>query len=70
MNKKCKILIVTDDIIAVMLNNKKGNTILTELFIKDKKAKYFFVFIIKSIYMNISLVKKYYLLINVKDRAS
>ena len=23
MNKKCKILIVTDDIIAVMLNNKK-----------------------------------------------
>ena len=57
-------------ILLLCLITKKGNTILTELFIKDKKAKYFFVFIIKSIYMNISLVKKYYLLINVKDRAS
>ena len=33
-NKKCKILIVFDDMIADMLSNKKLNSIVTELFIK------------------------------------
>ena len=34
-NKKRKILIVFDDIIADMLNNKRRNPVVTELFIKD-----------------------------------
>ena len=36
-DKENKILIVFDDIIADMINNKKLNSILTELFIRDRK---------------------------------
>ena len=41
-NKKCKILIVFDDMIAGMLGNKKLNPIVTELFIRGRKLKRFF----------------------------
>ena len=34
-NKKRKILIVFDDMIADMLHNKKPNPLVTELFIKN-----------------------------------
>ena len=37
-NKKRKILIVFDDVIADILNNKKLNPILTSLFIRGKKC--------------------------------
>ena len=36
-NKKNKILIAFDDIIADMINNKRLNSIVTELFIRDRK---------------------------------
>ena len=36
-NKKCKILIVFDNMIADMLSNKKPNRIVTELFIRGRK---------------------------------
>ena len=36
-NKKHKILVVFDDMIADMLSNKKINPIVTELFITDRK---------------------------------
>ena len=36
-NKKQKILIVFDDLIADMLSNKKINPIVTELFNREKK---------------------------------
>ena len=36
-NKKRKILIVFDDLIADMLSNKKINPIVTELFNREKK---------------------------------
>ena len=36
-NKNCKILIVFDDIIADMLNNKKLDPVVTELFIRARK---------------------------------
>ena len=39
-NKKRKILIAFDDMIAGMLSNKKLNPIVTELFIRGKKIKY------------------------------
>ena len=47
-NKKQKILIVFDDIIADMLSNKKLNPILTELFIRGRKLNISLVFLTES----------------------
>ena len=47
-NKENKILIVFDDMIADMINNKKSNSIVTELFIKGRKLNNSLVFITKS----------------------
>ena len=44
-NKKRKILISFDDMIAKMLNNKKLNPIVTELFMRDRKLSISLVFI-------------------------
>ena len=44
-NKKRKILIAFDDMIPVMLSNKKLNPIVTELFIRGRKLSISFVFI-------------------------
>ena len=42
-NKERKILIVFDDIIADMINNKKLNSIVTEFFIIGRKLNIFLV---------------------------
>ena len=47
-NKKRKILIVFDDVIANILSNKKHNPILTEFLIRDRKLNTSFVFITQS----------------------
>ena len=47
-NKKRKILIVFDDMIADMLSNKKLNPIVTELFIRGRKLNISLVFITQS----------------------
>ena len=47
-NKKRKTLIVFDDMIADMLNNKKINPIVTELFIRGRKLIISLVFIMQS----------------------
>ena len=47
-NKKRKILIAFDDMIADMLSNKKLNPIVTELFIRDKKLNMSLIFITQS----------------------
>ena len=44
MGKKRKILIVFDYMIADMINNKKINSIVTELFVKDRKLNIFLAF--------------------------
>ena len=44
-DKERKILIVSDDMIADMINNKKLDSIVTELFISNKKLKISLVFI-------------------------
>ena len=44
LNKKHKILIIFDDMIADMLSNKKLNPIVTELYVMGRKLKYFFCF--------------------------
>ena len=41
-------MIVFDNIIADMINNKKLNSIVTELFIRDKKLNISIVFITQS----------------------
>ena len=43
--KKRKILIVFDQMIADMINNKQLNSIVTELFIRDRKLIISLVFI-------------------------
>ena len=47
LNKKRKMLIVFDDVTA-MVNNKKLNPILTQLFIRGKNLNISLVFITKS----------------------
>ena len=46
--KKCKILIVFDDMIADMINNNKLNPVVTELFIRGRKLNISIVFITQS----------------------
>ena len=46
--KKRKILIVFDDTIADMINNKKRNPVVTELFIRGRKGNICIVFITQS----------------------
>ena len=45
INKKRKILIVFDDMIADMINNKKLNPVVTELFIRGRNLDISIVFI-------------------------
>ena len=55
-NMKRKISIVFDDMIAEMLNNKKVNPIVTELFIRGRKLNISLVFIRQSYF---AVPKKY-----------
>ena len=48
LGMKRKILIVFDDMIAVMINNKKRNPVVTELFIRGRKLNISIVFITQS----------------------
>ena len=48
LNKKRKILFVFDDVINYMLNKKRFDPVATELFIRGRKLKTSFVFIIQS----------------------
>ena len=45
LNKKCKILIVFEDMIADVLSTKKLNSIVTELFIRGRKLNSSLLFI-------------------------
>ena len=46
--KKCKILIVFDDMVADMINNKKLNPVVTELFVRGRKLNISIVLITQS----------------------
>ena len=48
LRKKRKALIVFDDMIADMINNKKLNPVITELLIKNRKLNISVVFITQS----------------------
>ena len=47
-NKELKILIVFDDMIADMINNKNQNSVMTELFIKGRKSNISLAFVRQS----------------------
>ena len=47
-DKECKILIAFDDMIADMINNKKLNSMVTELFIRGRKLNISIAFITQS----------------------
>ena len=48
IDKENKILIVFDDMTVDMINNKKLNSIVTELFIRERKLNISLVFITQS----------------------
>ena len=48
LDKENKILLIFDDMIANMINNKKLNSIVTELFIRGRKLNISLVFITQS----------------------
>ena len=48
LGKKRKILIVFDDMITDMINNKKLNPVVTELFIRGRKLNISIAFITQS----------------------
>ena len=48
LGKKHEVLIVLDDMIADMINSKKLNPLVTELFIRGRKLNISIVFVIES----------------------
>ena len=48
MQERNKVLIVFDDMIADVINNKNLNPAVTELFIRGRKLNIYFVFIMQS----------------------
>ena len=70
-NKKRKILIVFDDMIADMLNNKKFNPIVIELFIKGRKLNISLIFITQSYFAvpkTIKLNSTHYFVIKIPSK--
>ena len=65
-NKKRKILIVFDDIIADMLSNEKLNPIVTELFIRGRNLNISLVFITYILHIHILHTYLFYCSENVR----
>ena len=69
-NKKRKILIVFDDMIADMLSNKKPNPIVTELFIRGRKINISLVLITQfyfAVPKNIRLNSTHYFMMKIPN---
>ena len=69
-NKKCKIFIVFDDVIADMLRNKRLNPIVTEVFIRGRKLNVSLVFIKQSYFAvpkNITLNSTNYFIMKIPN---
>ena len=70
-NKKRKILIVFDDMLADMLSNKILNPIVTELYIRGRKLNISFVFITQSYFSvltDITLNSRHYFVMKVSNK--
>ena len=69
--KKRKILIVLDDIIADMINNKKLNPVVTELFIRGRKLNIFIVFVTQSFFKvpkDVRLNSTHFFIMKIKNK--
>ena len=70
-NKKRKVLIVFDDMIADVLSNKKLKPIVTELFIRGRKLNISLVFITQSYFVvskNIRLNSMHYFIMKIPNK--
>ena len=71
IGKERKILIVFDDMIANMINNKKLNSIVTELFIRGRKLNISIVFITQSYFKvpkNFRLNSNHFLIMKILNK--
>ena len=70
-NKKQKILVIFNDIIADMISNKKLNSIVTELFIRGRKLNISLVFRTQSYFAvpnNIKLNSTHYFVMKIPNK--
>ena len=65
-NKKRKILIAFDDMIADMLSNKKPQSIVTRLFVKHFSC--FYHIVLFAVWKNIRLNSTYYLIMKIPNK--
>ena len=71
LDKKRKVLKVFDDMIADMINNKKLNSIVTELFITGRKLYFSIVFITQSYFKvtkNVRLNSIHFFIIKIPNK--
>ena len=69
--KNRKVIIVFDDMIADMINSKKPNPIVTELFIRGRKLNISFVFVTQSYFKvpkDVRLNSTYFFIIKVPNK--
>ena len=59
--KKRKLLLVFDDMIADMINNKKLNSIVTEFFIRGRKLNNYIIFLLHNLVLKCQKVLDYIL---------
>ena len=70
-NKKRKILIIFDDMIANIISNKNLNPMVTDLFIRRRKLNIAIVFIEQSYFLvtkNIKLNLTHYFIMKVRNK--
>ena len=70
-DKENKILIVFDDMTADMINNKKLNSIVTELFIRGRKLNISLVFITQSYFKvpkDVRLNTTHFFIMKIRDK--
>ena len=70
-NRKRKILIVFDDMIADIMTNKKFQSIIKELFIRCRKLNFSLVFITQSYFSvpkDVRLNSTHYLIMKIKNK--
>ena len=72
LGKKRKILIVFDDMIADIINDKKLNPVVTELFIRGRKLNISIVFITQSYFKvskDVRLTSTYFFIMKVPNKS-
>ena len=70
-DKKRKVLIVFDDMIADMINNKKLNSIVTEIFIRGRKTNLFIILITQMYFVvskNIRLNTTHFFIMKIPNK--